>query len=452
MTSAPAADDRHLAPDRLTGPPSVSQTGGCAYSPTDLEASQAVLVRHASQPTAAAAHQGFVAVADGASSSVHPDLAASLALDALERALDNPKAATVGAALALGARAGNEALQVRSALPSDPCDLRCSVAAAAYHHGSWTVMQSGSAVVYLSRGRTTGPVLRASERDAELGTPICAPTLHTFRAHPGDLVFVVAGGTSPCLQPGRAAVVLRNAPSLSDGCRALAESVAASYPRPHAVTALQAPARAPDRSAVLTALLAAALFLLAGAGLAYLAWSSGPSNPIIPPYARDQALFGVAADSSSARAEHAAAAPPSATDDAAVESQPGEPPLMSVPGVSDLEPEKELAARPNLDQVPPMGGATRNRPTGQLKIVGPVGTTIELRPAEQTGRPLTGQVREGGGGSFVFYKLPAQTTYLVTVWDSPSKKRVLLRDSRVFLGRGQAKMDVTAEHGRPGEP
>jgi len=452
MTRAAGADERHLATEAPAEPPSVSQMGGCAYCPPDHEAAQAILVRHASQPTAPAAHQGFIAVADGASSTVHSDLAAALVLDAFERALDNPKAATVGAALALGAHAADEALQVRAGLPGDPCDLRCSVAAAAYHHGSWTVMQCGSAVVYLSRGNATGPVLRLSEQDAELGAPVCVPRLETYRAYPGDLVFVVPGPTAACLRTPKAAEALRNAPALSDGCRGLAEAVAASYPQAHGLAALKAPERSFDRRAALPVVLAAAVFLLAGMAFALLSWSSGPSNPVVPPYVRDQALVGMATATDATGVEPASQSPVAPTTGVTVESTPRELPLMPVPGVKDLEPEKALATRPNLDKVPPMGGATRGSRTGQIKVVGPIGTTIELRPADETGRPLTGQVREGGGGSFVFYKLPAQTSYLVTVWSSPAKSRVLLRDSRVFLGTGQAKIDVTAEHGPAAEP
>lgn len=390
--------------------------GGAARAGGSGEAAQAILVRQTPPACAGGEVHGLVALADGCPSSGRPELASSLALDALEAGLEDPHAATVGQALTQGVQSAEHALRTRSLCAWDPHQLRSNASIAAFRSGYWSVLEAGGSQVLLLRGSSFGPVFPEPADTEPLGGGAAEPRATTFRAQPGDLILLAAESLVREMPLRAVAEALRAAPHLAEGCRAVLDRLVGESGHSAALAAMRLPDR-PVRSRFLGAALGAAGLMVVLAGLlGYLAWRSGPTRPIVPAAAREVPppppnLYG-AADAST---KHAA--------------KGGESQAVAV---TDAE-SSGAESRP----APPAASAK-----GQVKVVGPSGTYAELVEDKPDGKKWQGQVKPGQG-SYVFYGLPIPGKYRLDIWSSPSRSKRLRPSQTIQLGGAPAKFDVT---------
>jgi hypothetical protein len=414
-----AEDGRTEAmPTRATSPalaPTIA-LGGAARVGGSREAAQAILVRQTPPACADGEVHGLVALADGCPSSGRPELASSLALDAIEAGLEDPRAATVGQALTQGVQAAEHALRTRSLCAWDPHQLRSNASVAAFRMGYWSVLEAGSSQVLLLRGSSFGPVFPEPADTEPLGGGTAEPRATTFRAQPGDLILLASESLVRETPLRSVAEALRAAPHLAEGCRAVLDRLVGEAGHSAALAAVRLPDRPARSSFLAAALAAAALMFVLAALLGFLAWRSGPTRPVVPVAARETPppppnLYGA----SQADGKHT--------------TKGGE---SQVPA--------SIGAESSAAESRPARPATSAK--GQVKIVGPSGTYAELVEDKPDGKRWQGQVRPGQG-SFVFYGLPIPGKYRLDVWSSPSRTKRLRSSQAIQLGQAPAKFDVT---------
>lgn len=404
--------------------------GGYPYAPEGSGSAHALMVRHS--PDSDGSVHGIVALADGSPSGPRGDLASSLVLDALEAELNKPGMPTVGTMLALGARAARLALQDRSAATWDPVRLSAALAAAAIHLGNWTVLEAGGPMAFLARGKKTGAVFAHGPASVPLGADEGVPRIVSFPAMPGDVLMLVSQSLASRVGLDGVAEVLRSAPNLSEGCRAVIESVVAHGDEELALAAVRT-APVPARKRCILAAVAIALpIMVASAALGLVALTGGPSRPRVPPEARNYPFPLVAMPGESESAERAPVGD-----------------TIEIPGWIPLEPLADeespgATAEPPATSTPPTP-APEAQPLSKsdIKVVGPPGTSVEVREVRAGGEVRSADVREGQE-SVIFYGLPAPATYRVSVWASPRRQRLVVQ-REVRLGNTPAKIDVTAE-------
>lgn len=385
----------------------MARLGAAAAHPPGLEACVTVLSRQPSSADPSFPYQAAIAVVDGSASEFGGDVAAGIVTDLIEAALRSGRAPTVGAGLAMALHEAAETLALRSRSKHDPARLRCSAGVAVLDGGNWTFVEVGACHVFLQRGRSTGPVFRpAGESDPVLGDEGCAPRITTARAQPGDQVLLLGAYTAGHLDPALTARALRLAPDVAAGSLEAARLAAETHRAPQAVgaIALPRPPRA-SRAWLLPALVSMA-FMAAAAGLGFLAWTGGPTRPIIPPEARDANLM----------------------------------PLASTPA--------QEAPAPNLVDLPGAPQAAEAAEEGKVKIIGAEGVHFEVVDLSTEETVLAGEVREGQD-SFVSQPLPAPAEYAIRVWASPRKVELLAEDPGFRMEPGALRIVDSREGDHP---
>jgi hypothetical protein len=344
------------------------------------------------------------------------------ALEALEAALRDKDSVTIGAALTLGAHAADAVLAGEQATGQPPAAPSvAAVVAAVLHSGQWTLLEAGGHQAFLARGLSAGPAFTHGSVSPPLGAENCSPRVTTFRAHPGDVVFVACPDTVAALDVVQTAAAIRLAPSVAAGCQEIADWVSASRPGPHGFAAVRIAEPAPRVGVSLGATLASGMLMLCAAVLALLAMTGSPSKPQVPQAARDTTLVQPV---------------PMAPHPGLSEVAPGgteSHPAGRTPDVPTLIGPESAAAR----TPPPVAPSTK----GQVKIVGPPGTYAELREAKPGGTVHKGDVRTGQD-SFVFYNLPIPAQYTLTVWPSKNRQTPLLKGKTINLDSLPVKFDT----------
>ncbi len=418
-------------------PPPTLAVGGATDSPPGKSAAQAILVRQSPVAGSGGHVQGLAILADGAAADGRPDLASSLALDAIEAEVGHDASPALGASFARGAQRADAALKARSLCPWDPQTLGARAAIVALRGGYWTVLEAGPHQVYVLRRGSFGPVFASGPLSAPLGGAETPPRIASFRAQPGDLLLAASYSVVERADMHRVASALRAAPNLSEGCRAVLTKAAAAPPASMALVAVRVPDRQVKSSSPLWAGLAAAALLSLAVVLTTLSMIWGPSDPVIPPEAQQLDL---AARAAGATGEPEAAAAPKPEMKPLEFPMPGESDESEAAKESEPPAAESGAGKPAESEEPDRTEPARAA-TGQIKVPGPPGTTIEVREDRPGGKSWVGEVRKSQG-SYVFYRLPAPADYVVTVWETPARKRRLVREERVRLGKEPVKVDV----------
>lgn len=389
-----------------------ARVGCAAVQPDGLDPCQAAVMCEC--PAEGEVHYAAAAcVIDGSLSQSRGDIAASLVTDQLESALRSGRAPTIGAGLVMALHDAAEALKRRAKLPHDPADLKCSAGVAVLDDGNWTFVEVGSTHVFLERGRAVGPVFRQGQvSDPPLGDEDSAPRVTTARALPGDQVLLLGGYTVGSLDVARAAQSLRVAPELGEGCKALVREALSIHHTPQALASIVLD-RPPRRArAVVLPLLFSLAFMAAALGFAFLAWTGGPTRPIIPPEARSANLLPIAEQ----------------PQDTGVD-------VGGAPGLVDID-------LPDVEAVP--------RDSGRVKVIGEPGLCFEVLDLATGESALEGEIREGQD-SYISQGIPAPGQYSVTVWESGEKEEALVEGLEFHLERDAIRI-VDSRRGREQEP
>lgn len=341
--------------------------------------------------------EAAICLVDGTLSEAEGATAVRLVRQSVEAALQTGRTPTPGACLAIALHEAAEALTKQSGGPEHPRQLRCSAGAAVLTGGNWTLIEAGGTHVFLERGRVAGPAFSHTQAtDPALGEEGSAPRITSARAYPGDQVMLLGGYTAGCVDPSRAARVIRSAPSVDEGCKALAQHALAAHGTPQAVASIivDPPPRRARR--VLPSFLLSLAFLAAAGALAFLAWTGGPTRPVIPSEARTANLL------------------PLAEGETAEQSSPE----MS-PGLVDM-------GLPDIDSA--------LSDSGRVKIVGESGVCFEITDLASGEIVLEGQVNPGQD-SFTSEGIPAPAQYSVSVWADEDRTETLVKDLEFHLER-----------------